>query len=195
MGRITSFEIIVPLSNAEQLVRSVIAHLDEEDKIRLWRALENEPTQIILDIDDRTEGLHDSSLCMDFFFPPDEGVKAFEEEWGLPRDPATGRVAVGCIFTSLSFGKHYVQFHAVSLARSISELFLFSSSVRGSFLEMAKQVPGAVLVFCDELSDDSVLWFSPEALPYARNLPAEADTNPVDGNSLKILSTIRLARE
>jgi hypothetical protein len=88
-----------------------------------------------------------------------------------------------------------VQFHACSISGRISWLFLFSQSVRGSFIEMAKQVPGAVLVFGDELSDDSVLWFSPEALPYARKLPADADTNPVDGHSLEMLNTIRFAGE
>jgi len=56
-------------------------------------------------------------------------------------------------------------------------------------------VPGAVLVFGDELSEDEVLWFSQEALPYARNLPADADTNRVDGYSLEMLNTIRFAGE
>ncbi len=194
MSRITSFEIIAPRSNAEQLVRSVSEHLLEEDKAKLWRALENEPEQIMQDIE-REEGEDDRLVCMEFLFPPDEGLKAFEEEYGLPGDPATGRIAVGCIFTSLSFGKHYVEFQAASLAGSISELFLCSPSVRGSFIEMAKQVSSAVLVFCDELSDDKVLWFSQDALPYARNLPADADTNRVDVHSLEILNTIRFAGE
>lgn len=193
MSRITFFEIIAPRSNAEQLVRSVIEHLVEEDKAKLWRALENGPEQVMQDIE-REEGEEDSS-CLSFLFPPDEGLKAFEEDDGLPGDEATGRVAVGCIFSSLYFGNHYVQFHAASLAGSISELFLYSPSVRDSFLEMAKQVPGAVLVFCDELSEDKVLWFSQEALPYARKLPADADTNRVDGLSLEILNTIRFAGE
>lgn len=194
MSRITFLEIIVPRSNAEQLVRSVIEHLAEEDKPKLWRMLENEPKQIMPDIE-REGGEDDRSDDLDFLFSPDEGLKAFEEEYGLPGDSATGRMAVGGIFSSLYFGNHYVQFHAASLASSISELFLYSPSVRDSFLEMAKQVPGAVLVFCDELSEDKVLWFSQEALPYARNLPADADTNRVDGLSLEILNTIRFAGE
>jgi len=194
VGRITSFEIIAPRANAEQLVRSVIEHLVEEDKPKLWRMLENEPEQIMQDIE-REEGEDDGLVCLSFLFPPDEELKAFEEDDGLPGDAATGRVAVGCIYSDLFFGKHYVQFHAASLAGDISELFLYSPSVRDSFLEMAKQVPGAVLVFGDELIDDSVLWFSPEALPYARKLPADADTNLVDGHSLEMLNTIRFAGE
>jgi hypothetical protein len=194
VSRITFFEIIAPRSNAEQLVRSVIEYLVEEDKAKLWRMLENEPKQIMPDIE-REGGEDDRSVWLDFLFSPDEGLKAFEEEYGLPGDSATGRVEVGGICTTLYFGNHYIQFHAASLAGCISELFLYSPSVSDSFLEMAKQVPGAVLVFCDELSDDSVLWFSQEALPYALKLPADADTNRVDGHSLEILNTIRFAGE
>ncbi|MDD2721816.1 MAG: hypothetical protein PHH47_10975 [Gallionella sp.] len=192
MSRITSFEILAPRSNAEQLVQSVIEHLVEEDKAKLWLALETGPEPVMQGIECE-EGENDSSVCMSFLFSPDEGVKAFEDECGLPRDPATGRVEVGYIFSSLSFGSHYVQFQAASLVDCISEVFLFSPSVRGSFIEMAKQVSGAVLVFCDELSDDRVLWCSQEALTYARKLPADADTNRVDVRSLEMLNTIRFA--
>jgi len=194
MPLIASFEIFAPRANAEQLVRSVSEHLDEDSKAKLWRALENEPKQIMQDIE-REEGEADSSVCLTFLFPPDEELKAFEEDDGLPRDEATGRVAVWSTYSDLSFGKHYVQFHANSISGRISWLFLFSPSVRGSFIEMAKQVPGATLVFGDELSEDEVLWFSQEALSYALKLPADANTNRVDGYSLEMLNTIRFAGE
>ncbi|MDD5059453.1 MAG: hypothetical protein PHQ60_16470 [Sideroxydans sp.] len=196
MSRITSFEIIAPRRSAGELVRAVIAHLAEEDRARLQRALDIGTEQIMRNVDrNGCESREDAaSLCLTFLFAPDAPLRAFELDSELPSDPATGRVAVGCLWCDFYLGAHYVQFCAVAPVSSISELFFESQSVRDSFIDMAKQTPGATLVLGDDWLDRyDLIWRAPDATDYARSLPEAADTNLVDRCCLEVLNAIECA--
>ncbi|MDD4911760.1 MAG: hypothetical protein PHP57_05645 [Sideroxydans sp.] len=192
MSRITSFEIVAPRGSAAQLVRAVIAHLAAEDKDRLLRALETGSEQLMRDVDrnvcDAREG---SDLCLTFLFPPDELLRVFESDSELVGDAATGRVAVRCSWSGLDFGEYFVKFHATSFVWDICNLFFESSSVLDSFIDIAKQTPGATLArYDDVLERDDLIWRAPDAAAYALSCPRAAEASLVDLHCWEILDAV-----
>ncbi len=192
MSRITSLEIVAPRTSAGQLVRAVIAHLAAEDKDRLLRALETGSEQLMRDVDrnvcDAREG---SDLCLTFLFPPDELMRVFESDSELVGDAATGRVAVRCSWSGLDFGEYFVKFHATSFEWDICNLFFESSSVLDSFIDIAKQTPGATLArYDDVLGRYDLIWRAPDADAYALSCPRAAEACLTDSICWEILDAI-----
>jgi hypothetical protein len=73
-------------------------------------------------------------------------------------------------------------------------LFFESSSVLDSFIDIAKQTPGATLArYDDVLERDDLIWRAPDATDYARSLPEAADTSLVDRCCLEVLNAIECA--
>jgi len=194
MSRITSLEIVAPRTSAGQLVRAVIAHLAAEDKDRLLRALETGSEQLMRDVDrnvcDAREG---SDLRLTFLFPPDELLRVFESECELAgdADAATGRVAVRCCWSGLDFGEYFVKFHATSFAWAICNLLFNSSSVHDSFIDIAKQTPGATLVRHDDvLGRYDLIWRAPDADAYALSCPRATEARLVDLQCWEVLDAV-----
>lgn len=194
MSRITSFDIVAPRGSAAQLVRAVAAHLVAADRARLLRALDTGVEQLMgrearNDYDSRL----DCDLCLTFLFPPDELLRVYqsENEFAGDADAATGRVAVSCSWSGLDFGEYFVKFHATSFVWDICNLFFESSSVLDSFIDIAKQTPGATLArYDDVLERYDLIWRAPDAAAYALSCPRAAEASLTDLICWEILDAI-----
>ena len=193
MSRITSFDIVAPRGSAAQLVRAVAAHLVATDRDRLLRVLDTGVEQLMRDVDRTDCDAHEGSYpCLTFLFPPDELLRVFqsESEFAGDADAATGRVAVGSIWCDFELREHFTQFYAVAPTDDVCDLFFESSSVLDSFIDIAKQTPGATLArYDDVLGRYDLIWRSPDATDYVRSLPEAA----VDRCCLEVLNAIECA--
>lgn len=194
MSRISSLIIVAPRTSAGQLVRAVIAHLAAEDKDKLLRALETGSEQLMRDVDRNVcDAREASQLCLTFLFPPDELLRVYqsENEFAGDADAATGRIAVSCSWNGLDFGEYFVKFHATSFIWDICDLFFKSSSVLDSFIDIAKQTPGATLArYYDVLERYDLIWRAPDAAAYALSCPRAAEASLVDLHCWEILDAI-----
>jgi hypothetical protein len=152
MGLSYSYEIITPLDATTRLVESLSAHLVPDDAGRLLSAVRASPERL-LDVIKR-ESHESHELCLSFLFPTDEYIAA---HGGIERlsDPASGRVAIGCVWSSLKCGNRFALFRGTAATSGMSRLFESSPSVRATFTRIG-QVAGACLVLFDDEQLDLV---------------------------------------
>lgn len=189
-----TFRIIAPRAEAEALVRAVCEHLVDADRDRLLAGLANGADRVMREVRrDDHEMPPAASLCLSFLFPADSHLLAFASDADEPSAgaAATGRIAVGCVWSDLYLGERYVSFTATAATAGMSELFNDSPAVRAAFVDMARQVHGAAVGLEDDIWNTwAELWRAPGAQAYAEAIGMLADSAaiaPTDRECLALL--------
>ncbi|HEU5117766.1 MAG TPA: hypothetical protein VFT74_14160 [Isosphaeraceae bacterium] len=146
MGTRYAYEILIPRTSVETLIESVMRHVVDQDARRLL-------TNSQFDFEAEVCG----EVCLTFLFTPDDSIPDFIRI--DPRsDPATNRVAVGCVWSSINRGDRYALFEATAASSNISSAFLDSPKIRAVFLQIAQESEALLLAFDDERCSRALVW-------------------------------------
>lgn len=159
MGLNYSFEIIAPRDSVARLVEALAAHLVPDDAGRLLDAVREDPGRLMSVV---RRGSHEAArgrgeLCLTFLFEPDDWFA--KNGWADHLDdPATGRVAIGCVWSSLRCGDRFVLFRGTAATTSMSQLFEQSPNVWEIFARVGREARAALVAFDDEEDELVGVW-------------------------------------
>jgi len=155
MGRKYGYEIIAPRKAVTRLVESLAAHLVPDDAGRLLSAVRASPEGMLEVIKRESHESHE--LCLCFLFPTDEHIVA---HGGVERqsDPASGRVAIGCVWSTVKCGDRFALFRGAAATSRMSRLFESSPSVRTTFARIGQDAGAWLVAFDDEQLDLIGVW-------------------------------------
>ena len=128
MGLDYCFESIVRRDSIGQFAAALASHLTPDDGNLLIDALRRDPERL-MELAKLPDFEKYSQLCLTFLFEPDESIDDYEANYRLS-DPVTGRVAVGCVWTSFYLGGRFVRSRFTAATSAMSIVFERSSNVR-----------------------------------------------------------------
>jgi hypothetical protein len=147
MGLNYGFEIIAPRDSAARLIEALAAQLAPDDAGRVLAAV-REGLERFMDLARRPdEERH--LLCLTFLFEPDDRVAEYDGIYRIS-DPVTGRVPVGCVWSSLHYGDRFVLFRGTAATTAMSLLFEGSPGVQGAFAAIGERAGADLVTFHDD---------------------------------------------
>lgn len=162
MGLDYTYEVVAELRSADSLVRVLAKHLVARDRQRLLAALGASPESIMrriqrrdLELELSNDESHD--LCFAFLFPSDQHLVAYGSIRQFD-DPQSGRLAIGCVWSSIRCGERYALFRATAATTDMSLLFQESRSIRETFVQIGREAGAALVVFDEEKDDRVGIW-------------------------------------
>ncbi|ADG67777.1 hypothetical protein Plim_1947 [Planctopirus limnophila DSM 3776] len=161
MGIDYSYEIVAPRKAVIRLVESLASHLVPDDADRLLSAVRKAPERLMAVARRGQYETHD--LCLSFLFAPDDRIA---EHGGNDRlsDPVSGRVAIGCVWSSLRCGDRFALFRGTAATSGMSHLFESSPNIRAAFTKIGQDAGAWLVAFDDEQDDLLGVW------PHARRM-------------------------
>ena len=147
MGLDYSYEIIASREAAARLVESLAAHLVSSDAERLLTASRESAEGLMANV--RREQYEARDLCLSFLFGSDERIAEHGGIDGMS-DPATNRVAIGCVWSKFRCGDRFVLFSATAATSAMSRLFESSPSIRAAFTQIGREAGALLVAFDDE---------------------------------------------
>jgi len=162
MGLRYAFEIVTDRTSIESLIRVIAKHLEPKGRTRLLAAakVSSERIMEVIQRDDLESRLFEKGneeICLTFLFPSDERLVAHGSV-AQSDDPQTGRLAIGCVWSSIRCGERYGVFRATAATSEMSRLFAHSQSIRETFLGIAKEAGAALLLLDDEQEPRYGIW-------------------------------------
>jgi hypothetical protein len=155
MGLDYSFEIIAPRDSVARLVEAQAAHLDPYNAGRLLDAVRDDPVRLMSVV--RRDSYEHADLCLSFLFKPDDQFA--KNSWADHLDdPATGRVKIGCVWSSLRCGDRFVLFCGTAATTSMSRLFEHSPNIWETFARIGREAGAALVTFDDEQGELVAVW-------------------------------------
>jgi len=161
MGLDYSFELIAERQDADRLIRSLAEHLTPNNRERLLACLpftdlmlrnirRNEFEQSLF------EKHGDEHICLSFLFPLDDRLVEYAQS--SPIQPHNGQLQVGCVWSSIRCGTHFIAFRAAAATTAMSLLFEKSQSVRATFAKIGQDGGAKLVLFNDEQQSHVAIW-------------------------------------
>lgn len=159
MGIDYSYEIFAPRDATVRLVESLAIHLAPCDADRLLSVVSGDSARLmecVRRID--CEAYSSRDLCLSFLFAPDDWVTKYGKSHRCLSDPTTGRVRIGCVWSSLQCGERFVLFRGTAATSDMSVLFESSPNIRATFTKIARDAGAWLVAFDDESGDLLGVW-------------------------------------
>lgn len=160
MGIDYSYEIFAPCDSTVQLVQSLAVHLLPSDADRLLSAVGEDPARLIECVRRIDCEVYPGCdlFCLSFLFAPDDWVIEYGESHRCLSDPSTGRVRIGCVWSSLQCGERFMLFRGTAATNDMSLLFKSSPNIRSTFTKIAQDAGAWLVAFDDESGDLLQVW-------------------------------------
>lgn len=178
MGLNYAYEIIAPRALASRLFEALAPHLVPEDAARVLESVRRaEAPEQLTALARCKDDLPGEEICLCFLFPEEPGMAKCGVD--AHSDPVTGRVAIGCVWTSLQCGERFVLLRGCAATSDMSRLFESSASIRAVFSQIGSEA-GALAVTFDE-EDWEVIGVWPASQRMGASIVDEAVSDPETG--------------